>query len=288
MLMDKPRLHFVQGPSPEETQTGADQPWLSIIHDTFPFRIDRAVVRDGEVWFHQYHANPQVHLHLTEVNGELANLTNVQQTTDPLIATVRASGLAMDSGKFEFDMALNPEERRPSFEMAVRILDLDATELNATAKAFGGFEFESGHFDLVVEVATKDGYVQGYVKPLFRNARLPVLYDLTHDPLKGAWETLVGTVGTVFSNLPRDQFGTRIGFEGDLHSPRMSILEVVGNVLRNAFVEAYLPRFEGQLAPDLTLRTTKGAEPLEGPLFERLNHEESNDRGSEQMGPARV
>jgi hypothetical protein len=49
----------------------------------------------------------------------------------------------------------------------------------------------------------------------------------------------------VLENPSRDQFGTLIPFSGDLSGTTTAdIFATVGNVLRNAFVRAYLPRLE--------------------------------------------
>jgi hypothetical protein len=252
IVMEHPRLNFVHGSSKEETQTGVDQPWLQVINDLFPFRIDKAEVHDGEIHFRAFHTKPQVDIYLSEVEATMANLTNVEDRLDPLMASARARGVAMDTGRFEFDMTLDPSSARPTFNLATRLLDVDATRLNALTRAYGGFDFEAGRFDFVLEVSTKDGFVEGYAKPLFRNLQVLSLRDIqTKDPLSVFWEALVGLAGEVFKNQRRDQFGTRITIQGDLDNPSTNILEVVGNVLHNAFVRAFLPRIEGGVAPDV-------------------------------------
>jgi hypothetical protein len=46
------------------------------------------------------------------------------------------------------------------------------------------------------------------------------------------------------TNYHRDQLGTLINFTGTLKGPQVDYLGTVGNVLRNAFIRAYLPRLE--------------------------------------------
>src|SRR5213593_4691406 len=40
MLMEEPEMNFVDAPSEGEQQTGAGAPWLKLIEDLFPFRIN--------------------------------------------------------------------------------------------------------------------------------------------------------------------------------------------------------------------------------------------------------
>jgi hypothetical protein len=255
--MEKPRLNFVQGPSTEDSQTGAAQPWLGIINDLFPFRIDLAEIKDGEMHFEVFHKKPQVDVYLSEVDASLENLTNVQDKTDPLIATLKAKGRAMESGRFNVTMTFDPESYLPSFDLAARLIDMDVRQLNSLALAYGDFDFEEGKFDFVLEVSSREGHIEGYAKPLFRNLRVLSLKDVyADDPLQLLWETLVGIVGAVFQNQERAQFGTRITLTGEIDNPQTDIMEIVGNVLRNAFVRAYLPRLEGRVAPGLTPQGT--------------------------------
>ena len=243
--MERPRLNFVQGPTSEESQTGADQPWLDILNQLSPFRIDKAEITDGRIHFRAFHTNPQVNVYLSNVQASITNLTNIEDKLDPLIAHIHATGDAMESGRFQFDMSLDPQSHRPTFDMSVQLLDMDVTRLNALTLAYGDFDFTSGRFDFVMEVATKDGFLEGYAKPLFRNVQVLSLRDVKNDnPVQLLWEALVGVVGAVFKNQSRDQFGTRITLSGNLDDPSTNILEVVGNVLRNAFVRAYLPHIE--------------------------------------------
>jgi Domain of Unknown Function (DUF748) len=253
---DKPELNFVDSGDagdPSQDQTGAGGPWLEIIKDLFPFKINKAIVTDGTIHFRTYNKNPPVDVYMSHLDATVENLTNIKDETTPLVATVKASALAMDSGKFEYEMKLDPFSYRPTFQLAVRLLGLDVTKVNQLARAYGKFDFERGFFDLVVELDAKEGRVEGYVKPLFREIKILSLDpDLKEDNvIEFFWEALVGVATGILKNPPRNQFGTVIPLRGDLDNPQTSILAVVGNVLRNAFVRAYLPRIRGQTADQI-------------------------------------
>ena len=59
----------------------------------------------------------------------------------------------------------------------------------------------------------------------------------------------MGVATGLLKNQARDQFATVIPLSGELSSPRTGILAMVGNVLRNAFIRAYLPRLQ-RYGPD--------------------------------------
>lgn len=248
--IEEPKLNFVLGRSREESQTGEDQPWLSMLNELAPFRLDKAEVVKGEIHLHTFYTTPKVNIFLSDIDATVENLTNASDKLDPLIATVRAEGKAMHTGDFELDMKLDPQAHRPNFELATRLVDLDVRTLNDLARAFGGLDFEDGRFDFVVEATTKDGFLDGYAKPLFRDAIVLGPSDFERgNLLKVGWEAIVGAVGTILSNHERQQFGTRFAIVGEFDDPNASTLEVIGNVLRNAFVRAYLPNIEGRSAP---------------------------------------
>jgi hypothetical protein len=131
--------------------------------------------------------------------------------------------------------------------MALRLLGLDVTKLNDLALAYGKFDFKRGWLDLVVETDSKEGQLNGYVKPLFRNLKVfSVGQDIKEDSvLQFFWQALVGAVTSVLKNQPHDQFGTLVPFSGSVSGTTSTdTLATIGNVLRNAFVRAYLPRLE--------------------------------------------
>ena len=267
VVMEEPEINFVDAPTEAEDQTGAGAPWLGMIRDLFPFRINSAVIRNGSMHFRAFQKQTPVDVYLSQVNASVDNLTNIRDETKPLVSTVQATGLLMDQAKLEYKMTLDPFAYRPTFHMGMRLMGLDVTKLNDLAKAYGKFDFERGWFDLVVEADAKEGQVAGYVKPLFRNLKV---FSLTEDikdenVLLVFWQALVGGVTSLLKNHPRDQFGTLIPFTTDLSgATRPDTLATIGNVLRNAFVRAYLPRLEGgqEAVEGLTFGPAELSDPL--------------------------
>lgn len=247
VLVIEPELNFVDGDGEDEDQTGAGGPWLSMIRDLFPFKINSGIIRNGSVHFRANKGSIPVDVHLTELQARIDNLGNIADETKPLVSTVSATALAMKHARLDYKMTLDPFSYRPTFQMGVRLIGLDVTTLNDLALAYGKFDFKHGWFDLVIETDSKEGQMTGYVKPLFRNLKV---FSLTEDikkdnVLEFFWQALIGGTTSLFKNYSRDQFGTRIPFSMDASgSTSTDILATVGNVLRNAFLRAYLPKLE--------------------------------------------
>jgi hypothetical protein len=249
LLMEQPEINFVDAPSEQDSQSGAGAPWLQMIRDLFPFKINSALIQDGSVHFRAYQTPKPLDVYLSHVNGSIENLSNIQDETNPLVSKVQASGVAMDQAKLDFKMTLDPFSYRPTFHMALRLLGLDVTKINDLALAYGKFDFKRGWFDLVVEADSKEGQMTGYVKPLFRNLQvLSLSQDIKEDNIiQFFWQALVGFTTNILKNRSRDQFGTLIPFTADASSSTTTdIFATIGNILRNAFVRAYLPRVEQQ------------------------------------------
>jgi hypothetical protein len=258
VLMVQPELNFVDAPSDDAKQTGGGEAWLQVLEDLFPFKINSAIIQKGSIHFRAYNRQVPVDVYLSEVSASIENLGNIRNQTTPLVATVEATALAMEQAKLEFKMTLDPFSYRPTFHMATRLLGLDLTKVNDLARSYGKFDFERGWLDLVIEADSKEGRVAGYVKPLFRNAKIFTLSEDIKDEnvFEVFWQALVGAVTGVFKNWSRDQFGTVIPFTADATGTNPDILATIGNILRNAFVRAYLPRLE------------KGAQEVDGMQFQ--------------------
>ena len=248
IVMQEPELNFVDAPSEDNTQTGKGGPWLEMIRNLFPFTINSAVIQDGSIHFRTYQAKHPVDVYVSHIEGSVEDLSNIQRETKPLVTTVQAAGLVMDQAKMEFRMALDPFAYRPTFHLALRLLGLDVTKLNALSQAYGKFDFKGGSFDLVIESEAREGQITGYVKPLFRHLKVfSLAEDLKEDnSLRFFWQALIGGVTSALKNPARDQFGTLINFKGDASGTTSEdLLATIGNTLRNAFIRAYLPRLEG-------------------------------------------
>ena len=249
LRMDQPELNFVDASDQDGKQTGAHGAWMGLIAKLFPFRINTATIKNGTVNLRTYEGPVPLNVHLTQVEITVSDLGNIQEETAPLVATVTASALVMDQAKCECYVQLDPSSYYPTFRLSARLLGLDVTAVNGFAQHYGAFDFEKGWFDFVVEAEAKEGLINGYAKALFRQLQiLKVPKDFEDGKiLEGIWQGILSVVAFLFKNHDRDQFGTLVPFEGDLTggtNPDYPALLV--NVLRNAFVEAYLPRFEGR------------------------------------------
>jgi hypothetical protein len=108
----------------------------------------------------------------------------------------------------------------------------------------------AGLFSLYSELRVKNGRVEGYIKPLFRDMKV---YDGRQDKEKNLFHELydgmVGGVAELLENQPREEVATRTEISGSLENPQTSTGQTVINLVKNAFFKAVLPGFEKGLRP---------------------------------------
>jgi hypothetical protein len=162
-------------------------------------------------------------------------------------AVLDLRGRFMGSGATTLRGRFQPAARSPTLDASLEIADTDMRALNDVLRAYGGFDVARGRFSLYSEVAVRDGQVDGYVKPLFRDLDV---YEARQDREQGIgkrlYEGVVGGVADLLENAPRDEVATVTDLSGPLQNPNADLLEMVGRLVENAFFRAILPGLRGQ------------------------------------------
>lgn len=247
-------VNIVDGASEESRQTGTDGQWLTLLDELVPLRIDRVEVRDSELHFRNFESDPVVDVFLSRINGVASNLSNSEDLTETMVATVNATALAMEDSEVTLMVSFDPTPVEPTFDLDLRLLGLPIVSLDSVIDAYAPFDVEGGTLDVVAEMAAADGRLEGYVKPIIHN--LDVFKwqeDVERDgdnPLVVVWESFVGFIGEILQNQPTGQLATNVPISGDLDSPDTSVLVAVANILRNAFIEAFQANFENTVTLD--------------------------------------
>jgi hypothetical protein len=94
------------------------------------------------------------------------------------------------------------------------------------------------------------------VKPLFRDLDV---FDRTQDADKKFGQKLkeraADVAAKVLKNRKRDEVATVADISGPLEDPKANTFQIIINLVRNAFVKAILPGFEGSARSVRTART---------------------------------
>ena len=121
---------------------------------------------------------------------------------------------------------------------------LNLANLNNFIDAFAKFDIKSGEISIYTEAAAKQGRITGYTKPIIKNLKVVNWEKDKEKPLKIAYEAVVGAIAWVFKNHNKEQLATRVEFEGNIKKPNIDIWELIGQILKNAFIQALYPSLE--------------------------------------------
>jgi hypothetical protein len=205
-------------------------------------RLDRVRIFGAEMGMINKASDPTYHLFVKDMRLEIDNLSN--QGKDG-VASARVTGSFMGSGKARATAHFRPRGKSANFDLDVAIEDTDMKTMNKLFLATGNFDVKAGHFSLFSEIAVREGVVDGYVKPLFREVDV---YDRKQDAKKGIlrqmYEGILGGLSWLLENRPREEVATTTRISGRLSNPDTSNMEVVVGLIQNAFFQAILPGLE--------------------------------------------
>jgi Domain of Unknown Function (DUF748) len=205
-------------------------------------RINELRLRRSTVGYVNKATNPSYRVFLADTDGTLTNLSN-QQFEGTAVA--KLTGSFMGSGTARADATFRPDKAGPSFDVNVRIEEVDVTRLNDLFRAYGRFDVASGRFHFYSELDAKGGVITGYIKPLFEDLQV---YSKEQDKDKSAvkklYEHVVSGVAKVLKNRPREEVATKAGVLGRTDNPKVSTLGALGGIVENAFFKAILPGFD--------------------------------------------
>ena len=209
-------------------------------------RISELRLTKSTVGFVNKATSPSYRVFLADTDGTLTNLSN-QQVEGTAVAKLK--GAFMGSGTATADATFKTDKAGLSFDIGVRVEEVDVTRLNDLFRAYGRFDASAGRFYLYSELDAKEGVVTGYVKPLFKDLKI---YDKQQDKSKPLvrkmYEHLVSGVAKILKNRSRDEVATKAEVLGRIDKPKVGTVAAVMRLVENAFFKAILPGFDLEAA----------------------------------------
>ncbi|GAB7532400.1 DUF748 domain-containing protein [Pseudomonas sp. 3A(2025)] len=249
-VFTEPQLNFVDGGQDRTaSQTGKGTDWRAQLDKVLPFTLNEARIDNGQITFNNFTTTPKVRIQADRVNASLYNLTNIVDVEGNRDARFEGKARLLDSADLETTATFDPFRNFQDFDFRLRAKGIELRRLNDFASAYGKFDFNAGHGDLVIEAQANDGKLSGYIKPLLRDVEVFNWQQDVENRDKGlfrsVWEALVGASETVLKNQPKNQFATRVELSGSVDQKNISGLQAFWGILRNAFVQAFNARYEG-------------------------------------------
>jgi hypothetical protein len=143
---------------------------------------------------------------------------------------------------------LRPTGKSPNFDLQLAVDQAELKALNPLLKAYIGADVVAGQFSFYSEIAVRNGSINGYVKPLFKDVDV---YDPKQDRKKGIfaklYEGILGGLAWVLENRPREEIATTTKISGKLSDPETSVADIIIGLVQNAFFRAILPGLEREI-----------------------------------------
>ncbi|MGN6492738.1 MAG: DUF748 domain-containing protein [Agriterribacter sp.] len=244
--VEKPVLNFVSGPTKATRQTEIDNDWTKVVDNLLPIKLNRFQINNGLIHYRDFHSNPKVNIEATGVQILAENLTNAEHKKNTLPSTVVASAQVYD-GKVSINMKIDPINTIPTFDMNAKLSPVKLTDMNDFLRAYGNFDAEKGTVSMYCEAAAKDKKVTGYVKPVIKDLKVANWKEDKKDLGKLVWESIVDAVGWLLTNKRKDQIATTAEFTGNIDKPDVNVWVIIGQLLRNAFIQALYPALDNSI-----------------------------------------
>jgi hypothetical protein len=244
--VDHPVLNFVKGPTEASSQTKIDKSWTQVVKKLMPLKLNKFEILEGEIHYRDFHSKPPFDIYARQVHILAENLTNAEKNKEKLPSSAEATAKVY-GGSANVTMKIDALNRNPTFLAKAKLEGLDITNLNNFISAAAKLDVKQGEISIYTEAAAEGGRITGYTKPIIKDLKV-VNWEKDKDkPLKIVYEALVGAVAWVFKNHGKDQLATRAEFEGNVKNPNFDVWTIIGQILRNAFIQALYPALENSV-----------------------------------------
>jgi hypothetical protein len=238
----QPVVNFVNGPTPETTQTFLEPAWVTAVKQLVPLEINRFTISDGDVHYMDFHADPQINMEMDQLQLSLDNLTNSTHSKELMPSTAYITGRPFKTGMLEAGLALNVDLKQPTFAEKVRLQNIPAVDLNAFLAKYGSVYAKSGNLAFYTEMVSAKGKFNGYAKPFFQNLQFePMPKD--RDGLAAIWASLVNGVKDLLENDDK-AVATTVPISGSYSDPNVDFWSAAFGLLKNAYLQALTQDFQ--------------------------------------------
>lgn len=246
IIVDNPIVRFTKEKvEPKDVQKDSSD-FRQVLDEFMPLDINRLEFRNGRLQYVDNTSRPRVNISMTDVDIVALNLKNSYDSSAVLPASINAEATVYE-GRLDMTMKLNPLAEIPTFDLTAEWTKTNLVKLNEFFQAYAKLDVNTGTFGLFTEVAAKEGYFTGYVKPLLEDIDVLGREDREDNILRKAWESIAGTVSEVFENQSKETFATKIPLEGKIENPQANIFFAIVQILENAFISALQPSIDQEI-----------------------------------------
>jgi hypothetical protein len=251
----RPVVNFVNGPTPETSQTILEPAWVQTVKKMVPLRINRFQVLHGDLHYYDFQAQPEIDLEMNHLELVADNLVNATHSKALMPSTVVLSGDPFITGRLNAELAANVDMKQPTFSEKLRLTKIPAIGLNSFLAKYGSVYAKSGTLDFYTEMLSKEGHFDGYVKPYFQNLAFePVPKD--RGTLAAIWSSIANGLKGLVTN-DKGVVATEVPVHGTYKDPNVDFWSAAFGIVKNAYLQALVKGFD---KPEITPSPTKSAD----------------------------
>ncbi len=265
--VDQPILNFVKGPTEETSQTKIDSSWTDVVKKLMPLKLNKFEIVEGQIHYRDFHSKPTFDIYTRQVHILAENLSNAEKNKELLPSTITASA-EVYGGKATASMKMDALAKTPTFDGKAKLEGLNLVNLNNFIDAFAKFDIKSGEISIYTEAAAKNGLITGYTKPIIKNLKVLNWEKDKEKPLKIAYEAVAEAIAWIFKNHNKEQLATKVEFEGNIKNPNIDIWYLIGQILKNAFIQALYPSLENSV----NINSVGGGNAKDSPLQKEISN----------------
>ena len=278
IVLTDTQIDYAQGAEPTPVAKKAGHEVNQAAHESLNnpqqlFRAKEVLLKNGTLGVVNEAENPPYRIYFTNTDFTLRNVSSRAQD-GPCVATLK--GKFMGSGAVDGKATFYPEGKNANFALQLAVKETELKSLNDLLRAHGKFDVTAGKFSVYSEIRVRDGMINGYVKPLFHDIDV---YDKEQDKGKNVfrkmYEGIVGGVAKMLENRKRKEVATVTTLNGPVDDPKSSALQVIANLVKNAFVKSILPGFQAEV---------RGIDPYK---YRDLGKEDDKDRKDAEKDKAK-
>ena len=255
IILHEPIVNYIYEDQKKGTPEGKPEvaDWQKALMDLVPIEINHFQVINGKFSYVKFSEDPNIDLVMEHINLIATNLRNVENSDNVLPSSVHATAVSFGGGSVLLEGRIDIMRRIPNLDMEFSLQKADVRALNETSLKFAGVDFARGTFELYAEAAIADGYIKGYIKPMFIDTEL--IGEEDQGFFEKLWEGFVGVFKFLFKNQGTDTLATRTPFEGDLNEIDTGVFKTILNIFKNAWFNA----FSAEVEEDIDYRDAKEA-----------------------------
>ena len=207
--------------------------------------VQHGKILHSDLGFVNQSAKPDYRVFVTDVNAEVDHFSSELKRLEGGDAAVKVTGQFMGTGQTVVAGTFRPEKPDPDFDLDVRIVKTQLRSFNDVLRAYADVDVSKGAFSFFSELSIKNGQVNGYVKPMFKDVEV---YDPKQDTDKAltrkVYEAVIGGVADLLKSKDGEQIAAESDVTGPVPYPRADTWQIVGTLIQNAFFKAILPGLE--------------------------------------------